>query len=229
MKRLILLLLLTGCGATESVRRTFPVEVVVKTPDAALDSGWVVTGLEGSIGLEDLRFFEGEPLTARRSPLDWFIGSAWAHPGHFAPGDAKGELLQALVVDVTKKDVQAWGTASAVTGTYGSAQLGFGSMGVRLKGTATRGTETVKFDTGKKTFTAPLAGVPFIHHMTNEAGRVHLTVDVSVVLSRIAFDKHQATPDAQGVVTFSPQSAAFNGFDRGFTDAATFRFTWQTP
>jgi hypothetical protein len=225
-----LLLLLVGCGVTEQTRRTFPVEVVVSTSAAPLETGWTVSALEGSMSLTELRFFEGRVLVAQRSwnPVDLLISTAHAHPGHYVPGEARGELLAARELDLSGRDVLAWDTANGVTGSYGSAKLTFGASGVRVRGTATKGATTVRFDTGALSLTKPLEGIRFEHEMTTAPGTVRLEVDLGVLLSRIEFDKALTAPNAAGVVVFDPSSAAFNGFDRGVTDSSSYRFTWKS-
>jgi hypothetical protein len=229
VKRLVLLFTLASCGAsTEQVRRTFPLDVVVKAPTTPTDSGWTLSDVRGTASFASVRFFEGQVLVTRRTtPLDWLVSTAHAHPGHYEAGAALGELLQPLEVDLTAREPAPWGTVSAVTGRYGSVELGW-AMGVRVQGTATKGAETVRFDTGLLSPGKPLSAIPFEHTMTTAEGRVRLELDLGVMLSRVDFGKTLATPDAQGVTTLDRGSPAFNGFDRGVTDTSSYRFTWQS-
>lgn len=220
------LLLLAGCDvATQQTRRTFPVEVVVTAPTAPLETGWAVTDLSGAMPLTELRFYEGRVLVAQWSPLELIISTAHAHPGHYQEGASMGEVLVPLALDLSKRDVSAWAEANAVTGSYGSAKLGFGT--IRVRGTAVKADQTIRFDTGPLTLAKPLEGIRFEHEMDTSSGRVRLEVDLGVLLSRIEFDKHGSAPGSDGVVTFEPSSVAFNGFDRGVTDSGSYRFTWQ--
>ena len=230
MKHTIALLLLAGCGVTEQTRRTFPVEIVVSAPSTPLETGWTVTALEGSMPLTALRFFEGRVLVAERSwsPVDLLISTAHAHPGHYVPGEALGEVLSPAEVDLSRRTVLSWDTANAVTGSYGSAQLSFGAAGVRVRGTASKADQTIRFDTGALVLTKPLEGIRFEHELNSAPGTVQLEVDLGVLLSRIEFDKALTPPNADGVVVFDVSSVAFNGFDRGVTDSGSYRFTWQS-
>jgi hypothetical protein len=230
MKWPLALVLLAGCGVTEQTRRTFPVEVVVSGPAAPLESGWSLSSLEGSMSLTEVRFFEGRVLVAeqRWNPFNLILSTAHAHPGHYVPGAAKGELVAPLELDLSKRDVLPWQVANAVTGAYGSAQLTFGPSGVRVRGSATKAARTIRFDTGPLTLAKPLSGLQFEHEMTTAAGRVRLEVDLGVLLSRIEFDKADTAPNADGVVLLDPSSIAFNGFVRGVTDAGSYRFTWHS-
>jgi hypothetical protein len=229
VRRLLLLIAVSSCGAsTEQVRRTFPLEVVVKAPSAPTDSGWTLTDVQGTASLSSVRFFSGKVLITRRSPLDWFISTAHAHPGHYEAGAALGEVLTPLEVDLSRTEPVEWATANAVTGSYGSAEVGW-AMGVRLRGTATKAGQVVRFDTGFLTPAKPLSAIPFEHTMTTSPGRVRLEIDLGELLSRVDFAQTLSTPDAQGVTTFDRGSPAFNGFDRGVTDTTSWRFTWQSP
>jgi hypothetical protein len=228
VKRVVLFVTLSACGAsTEQVRHTFPLEVVVKAPAMPTDSGWTVTDVQGTVSVSSVRFFSGKVLISRRSPLDWLISTAHAHPGHYEAGAALGELLTPLELDLSRRDAVEWGTVSAVTGSYGSAELGW-ATGVRARGTATKGGQTVRFDTGLLTPSKPLSAIPFEHVMTTAPGRVRLELDLGVLLSRVDFAQTLALPDAQGVTSLDRGSPAFNGFDRGVTDTSSYRFTWQS-
>lgn len=220
------LFLLAACDvATQQTRRTFPVEVVVTAPTAPLETGWAVTDLIGALPLTEVRFYEGRVLVAQWSPMELIISTAHAHPGHYVPGASIAEVLTPLELDLSKRDVLPWGEANAVTGSYGSAKLGFGT--IRIRGTAVKADQTIRFDSGPLTLAAPLEGIRFEHEMDTSPGRVRLEVDLGVLLSRIEFDKHGSSAGADGVITFDPASTAFNGFDRGVTDSGSYRFTWQ--
>jgi hypothetical protein len=229
MKRLLLAVVLSSCGVTtEQVRRTFPLEVIVVSPTTPNDSGWTLSELKGSASFASVRFFAGQVLVTRRlQPLDWFISTAHAHPGHYEAGSALGELLTPLEVDLAKRDVVSWDTANAVTGQYGSVELGW-AQGVRVEGTATKGSQLVRFDTGLLTPPKPLSAIPFNHEMATSPGRVRLEVDLGALLSRIDFERTLATPGADGITRMDRASPAFNGFDRGVTDTSSYRFTWQS-
>jgi hypothetical protein len=229
VKRLLVAVLLSSCGVTtEQVRRTFPLDVVVLPPTGPNDSGWMLSELKGSASFASVRFFAGQVLVTRRfQPLDWLVPTAHAHPGHYEAGSALGELLTPLDVDLAKRDVLPWETVNAVTGRYGSVELAW-AQGVRVEGTATKGSQTVRFDTGLLLPTKPLSAIPFDHEMTTSPGRVRLELDLGVLLSRIDFERTLSTPGATGVTTLDRASSAFNGFDRGVTDTSSYRFTWQS-
>lgn len=219
---LLVIASLASCGGTARTRRTFPVVVSATTGSLVTDSGWTVTLTSARLSLAGARFFSGEvPVVRRFDPLGWLVPSAWAHPGHYVPGEALAELVAPLDAELLAGDV-AWGTASAVTGDYGSLQLTLGGAGMRLTGTATKGAETVTFDTGDFAPPHPIEGVPFHHAMDTGAGRVRVAVDLAAVITRMDFAYVGA-----GASPLDGSSPAFNGFARGVEDASAYVTTWE--
>lgn len=217
---------LCACDVTtQQVRRTFPVEVRVSLPATPLESGWTVSDVSGELPLTSLRFFEGRVLVAEWSPLSLLISTAHAHPGHYVPGESLAEVLSPTTVDLAKREPLSWDVAQAVTGSYGSAQLELG--GARISGVASRSDQTLRFDTGSFTPRGAITAIRFEHELATDPGRMVLSIDLGVLLSRIEFDKALAAPSAEGVTRFDRASPAFNGFERGVTDTSSYRFTWQ--
>ena len=219
---LLLSALLVACGGTEHTRRTFPVTVAAKTSPILTDSGWAITLTEAKASLASVRFYTGKVLLGRRfNPMDLIISSAWAHPGHYQQGEALGELLVPLEADLLSGSTTSWGTASAVTGEYGSMQLGYGTAGLSVKGTATKDSTSVAF---AATFTpaAPLEGIKFEQVMTTAPGTVAITFDLNVVLSRMDFSQIGAS-----AAPLDPASVAFNGFARGIEDTTSYLTLWS--
>jgi hypothetical protein len=212
---------LSACGGTERSRRTFPVEVVAATSGIVTDSGWSVSLTKASLRFEAVRFFEGKAVISRAAP--WWkqalISEAWAHPGHYVPGEAVGEWVGALDVDLLKTDTLEWGTASAITGDIGSAQLTLGAL--VLEGVATKDGASVEFSVTSMP-ELPLEGIPFEHVLTTAAGSVQLEVRLPVLLSRVDFSRVGAS--AKPLDMTSP---AYNGVVRGLVDTSAYGFTWK--
>jgi hypothetical protein len=161
-------------------------------------------------------------------PLDLIVTPAFAHPGHYMEGEALGEATTPVSIDLSKRTAQAWQVANAVTGSYGSAQLIYATAGLRVRGTATKGGQTVRFDTGTLVPTKPLEGLKFEREMDTSAGTVRVQLDLGVMLSRVDFSQPGATAGADGVVLLAPTSVAFNGFDRGVLDTGSYIISWQS-
>lgn len=230
---------LGGCGS-EAERRTFPVEVSATLPSGANERGWTVTLESAHVSVGPVRFFEGRVLLSRRAPrFDLYSligGTAHAHPGHYAPGDALGEVLTTRTVDLLAG--ATLGDASAVTGEYGSMELTLATPtaatdaqgvlsghAVRVRGTARNADGgTVRFD-AMTSLPAPVAGVRFEKSLDMEAGRVRIAVDLGKWLGRIDFAT-ATDPDADGVYTFTAGSQALNALVRGVEDTSAYVVTW---
>lgn len=212
-----------SCGGTGRTRRTFPLVVSMEPGALVTDTGWRVTLTQATVSLASVRFFSGEvPAISRRlSPLDFLVSTAWAHPGHYVPGEALGELLTPVDVDLLAGDTP-WGTVNAVTGPYGSLQLMLGSAGLRLRGTASRDTQAVVFDTPGFAPPTPIDAIAFSHQMGTSAGYVRLAFDLNAVVSRMDFAQVGA-----GANPLDPMSPCFNGFARGVQDSSAYRAAWE--
>lgn len=226
MKQTILIcLVLCGCGAmTERQRREFPVEISGSSAPIVTDSGWAVTLTKATAHVSTLRFFSGPAQVVQVSPPWWnglVISTAYAHPGHYVPGEALGEVLVDLDVNLLATEPTAWGTANAVTGTYGSVQIGYATGGIEVEGAATKNGTTVEFST-HFTPPAPLEGASFPHEMTTSKGRVQLQIDLDELFSRIDFGS--VGTGAKPLDTMSP---AFNGFARGVEDVSVYATSWK--
>ncbi|NVJ21656.1 MULTISPECIES: hypothetical protein [Myxococcus] len=229
-----------GCGS-EAERRAFPVEVTATTlSEERNERGWRIVLDSAHVSVGPVRFFEGRVLlSSRPTPrFDWYSligGTAHAHPGHYIPGDALGELLETHTVDLLGA-VSVLGTASAVTGEYGSLELTLttpmetqGALqghAVRVVGTATNPDGgQVRFDVNAD-LPKPVAGVRFEKSLGMETGRVRLTVDLRKWLDRIDFAT-ATDPDADGVYTFPADSQARNALLRGVEDTTAYVVTWE--
>nr|WP_223646443.1 hypothetical protein [Corallococcus sp. EGB] len=230
-----------GCGGkTEAERRTFAVMMTATAPTAPNSYGWTVTPEAARLSVGSVRFFEGRVLLSRRLPrFDWYSlvgGTANAHPGHYVPGDALGEVLNAQTVDLLEG--ANLGDANAVTGAYGSLELTLVTPTaatdplnlleghqVHIRGTATQTSGVaVRFDA---TVDLPKAieGVRFERDLQQEAGHVRVAVDLGKWMDRIDFAT-ASPPDVAGVSTFPAGSQAQNGLVRGVEDTSAYVVTW---
>lgn len=122
--------LCAGCDG-ESVEAT-PVEVPVRLGSAP---GPVVTDLGYTVRLTAARqvithpvFTRGGEAHAARPWWGWLVGTAHAHPGHSAGGEARGELPGRFVVDWLAVDTSL-GSASILPGALDGADFGLGTAG----------------------------------------------------------------------------------------------------
>lgn len=93
--------------------------------------GWDVTLTKAAVSTAGLYYFDGPPPTAlwkappkKKGWSDYFIGSAWAHPGHYQAGTALGQvvLTAPITIDVLGAEV-ALPDGDGITGTYRSARF----------------------------------------------------------------------------------------------------------
>ncbi|MGE6763810.1 hypothetical protein ACQKGO_37720 [Corallococcus interemptor] len=231
-------LLSLGCGdKTEAERRTFAVTMTATAPTAPNEYGWTVTPEAARLSVGSVRFFEGRVLLSRR--FDWYSligGTANAHPGHYVPGDALGEVLTPQTVDLLAGG--NLGEANAVTGSYGSLELTLvtptaatdaqnllGGHHAHVRGTATHTSgATVRFD-AVVDLPKAIEGVRFERDLQQEAGHVRIAVDLGTWMDRIDFAT-ASLPDAAGVSTFPAGSQAQNGLVRGVEDTSAYVVTW---
>ncbi|NOK34676.1 hypothetical protein HMI49_15865 [Corallococcus exercitus] len=234
-------LLSLGCGGkTEAERRTFAVTMTATSPTAPNAYGWTVAPEAAQLSVGSVRFFEGRVLLSSCAPrFNWYSligGTANAHPGHYVPGDALGEVLNVQTVDLLAGG--NLGDANAVTGSYGSLELTLvtptaatdaqnvlAGHQAHVRGTATHTSgATVRFDA---TVDLPKAieGVRFERDLQKEAGFVRIAVDLGKWMDRIDFAT-ASLPDAAGVSTFPADSQAQNGLVRGVEDTSAYVVTW---
>lgn len=223
---LLWLVALAACGGTERQRTSFPVTVSGGVATVTTDSGWSVSLTKATAHLDAVRFFEGKVLLGRAYPRPpWWrsllVTPAFAHPGHYVPGEALGELVGPLSVDLLAATPTPWGEASAVTGAQGSLQLTFGAGGLELAGTATKDAQSLPF-TAVFAPTAAVEGVRAEHVVTTSGAGVDVRLDLAVIFSRVDFALvgSSASP-------LDPTSPAFNGLARGVVDTSAWVVAWQ--
>lgn len=249
MKRLwtvLAALLLASCGTGEQ-RRTFPVEVTALPLVGPNERGWTVELESARVAMGPVRFFEGRVLLSeRRAPrFDvWAllgVGTAWAHPGHYVPGDALGELLkEGVVVDLLAAEPTVLGEANAVTGSYGSMELTLprtrfeepapgerlAGESVRVEGTAT-GPEGQRLRfVGRVALERPVEGIRFEKELGEEPGRVRIAVDLGKWLGRIDFGTVEAPAEGE-VAELAAGTQAHNALTRGVEDTSAYVVTWE--
>ena len=146
LSTLLLLASVTACGddGAAADEPTPAKRVVLRTAitaDAAAKTkfttnfGWKVTLDKAAVAVGAVYYFNGTPaFTMRdRAPTlwqrfgDWFEGTAHAHPGHYQPGDALGQMLTASSYDLESTAPGQLADGDGVTGTFRSARFVFAS------------------------------------------------------------------------------------------------------
>lgn len=219
-------LVLVGCEP-ERQRTSFELRATATLPTTPNEHGWALNLTEASIQLASVRFFPGHAIVTRWQRVLWapFGGFAFAHPGHFEPGEALAEWTGDRALDLLQDTPIALGTTSAFTGDYGSAAVTFAAGDtVRIAGSAVKDDTTVRF-TATLTPTKPLEGIRSEHDLSTAPTTATLRVDVAGWLARIDFTT-AGEPDAHGVSSFPSGSQALNAFTRGVTDPGHWSVEW---
>lgn len=221
----VLSALALGCGdstssdTTTGKRITFDVKIAQAPKTFTSKQGWEISLSKAQLSTGALYFFDGEIIFSqapkkRLSPLDLLLGTkvAYAHPGHYVPGEAKGEFLTATSVDLLAAG-NVLGTGQGVSGLVRSATFTFGappagpfaaSLGTHLvviEGTGKKGAETRAFvaeidqadllDTKGK---PQIEGCPYTETDVESDGTVTLTVDVAAWFDQLELELLPATP-----------------------------------
>ncbi|MET0594667.1 MAG: hypothetical protein ABW133_18345 [Polyangiaceae bacterium] len=253
-------LLAVGCsdGAETTGRRIVLDTMMTAGPEATqpftTSQGWTISLSKILISTGPLYYFDGAVIFSRLEPpsnptyefLERYIGirSAHAHPGHYVPGNARGEVLVGTTVDLHDGPVQL-ATGEGVTGLVRSATFSFGaspagplaaelgSNVMVVEGTATRGEAT-------RTFRAELAtsdlintkkipaieGCPFDTTTMEFDGVVTITVRVPYWFDQVEFDELPAGLAADPTV-MPVSSIARNELVRGMKAGDAYLFSYS--
>lgn len=242
-----------GCsssGGDSTTGKRIVLKARVEAPSAAsftTKQGWAVTLSKAAISTGAFYYYEGATIFAQAprpaSPLARFftVGSAFAHPGHYQPGNARGEMLIATSVDLVAGGADL-GVGDGVTGTVRSATFTFGAPPVGPQA-ATLGTHVVVLEgkavkgEGTRVFRAEidaadiadlenrpiLEGCPFAETELTGDGTVTLTVNVPMWFELVEFDQVAASADGKPVTM---DGIARNELVRGLKAGDRYVFTY---
>lgn len=207
--------------------------------------GFAVKVDKALLSVGPLYYFDGEPVTASRGPRrgrSWpgfGLGVAHAHPGHFIPGAAVGQMLVPDTVDLAAGPVSL-ADGSGVTGTARSGRFffgvppvgakagGLGGKLVRVEGTvtkagvskafvATAGVDDLKDAAGED----KVDGCVFSPGDVTGPGTVTVKIALTTWLDQVDFDK--ATPSDPASLD---GTEAGNAFVRGVQKALAYQFSY---
>jgi len=218
--------------------------------------GWNVALTKVVVSTGALYFYDGATIFSFNAPRglprkkspgeklhDLFaVKSAFAHPGHYVPGNAKGELLAPSSVDLRSETII--GTGDGVSGITRSATFSFqsppsgplagelGSHVAVLEGTATKGAESRVFraevddaDVFNTNNRPQIEGCPFADADMQSDGIVTVTVKISLWFDQVDFDTAPKSSDGKPVL-LPKSSIPMNGITRGMKAGLGYSFVY---
>lgn len=217
----------SASSTTTGKRITLKTKIVA--PDAtapfATAMGWNVSISKLVVSTGAFYYFDGATIFSQATPresaptraVERLLGikTAWAHPGHYIPGEARGQMLTATTVDLRAGSVDL-AVGDGVTGIVRSATFSFGSPAtgplasevgahvVVIEGTATKGSDTRIFraelaatdllDTQGK---PAVEGCTFTETTLEGDGTVTATVKLPLWFDQVEFDTIAASTDSK--------------------------------
>ena len=206
--------------------------------------GWNVSLGKAVVSTGALYFYDGETLfaAAPKSRPRSFVAVAFAHPGHYVPGNAMGEMLTPSSADLLTGG--ALGRGDGVTGAVRSATFAFsapatgpmaadlGQSVIVLEGSATKGDDTrlfraeigpdeMKDAKGK----LQIEGCPFAPADMQSDGVVTVTIDLPMWLDQVEFDEVPVSEDGKPVL-LAP-GLAKNQLVRGAKGGLSYGFAFE--
>jgi hypothetical protein len=193
-------------------------------------------------------FYDGAPIfTASRARFRWSdllgVRSAHAHPGHYAPGNAMGQLLVPSSADLVTPQTTL-GVGEGVTGRVRSATFGYqspaqgplaqqlGTNIVVLEGTATKDAErrVFRFEVSGSEIKgldglAAIEGCPFADVVVAGNGTVTVRIDLALVMQQLEFS--ELAPSASGAPVLVPAASVLHDqLVRGLKGGQAYQFSF---
>lgn len=240
---------ITTGGARTSIRATLEGAL----PVAATSTGWSVTYEQALLSVDAVRWYTGNPVyeararTQQRRARDWLryfsVGTAYAHPGHYTPGEALADTAPLRVFDLLSAPAHL-GTILAVTGTSNSASLELrpadsaraagtalrANHTLRVQGTASKEGVTVRFR-AEIPEAIDIDGSPAHGEITADgATEFRVVIDLGAWIDRADFSTlANVSAGSDGVVDVPATAQVRNALFRGASNGAAYRFAVRVP
>lgn len=207
--------------------------------------GWTISLTKAVVATGALYFYDGEPLFAGASTsprrFKGIVRSAFAHPGHYVAGNAKGEMRTSSSADLLAG--ATLGSGDGVSGVVRSATFAFSSPAtgpvaaelggsvIVLEGSATRGAERRVFraeiaaeEMEDAKGTLAIEGCPFAATDMQGDGTVTVTVDLPMWLQHVDLAEVPASTDGRPALLDA--GLAKNQLVRSAKGARSYRFAF---
>lgn len=212
-------------------------------------AGWKVKMTKAVVAIGALYYYDGETIFASHAPspgrfkLSDILGikTAYAHPGHYIPGNAKGEMLTPTSADLLAG--ANLGTGNGVSGMVRSATFAFdsppkgpfagalGTSAIVLEGSAEKGAEVrifraeISIEETKGADGKPeVEGCPFTPVDMQADGVVSAMVHLPLWFDRVDFEAEPKSVDGKPVLM--PQGLARNQLVRGTKAGLGYQFSY---
>lgn len=240
---------LGGCGSddgetTTGKRISLGVRIAA-TPESrefTNAAGWKIEVDKAYVATGAFYYFDGATLFARSPERFRLVRHAHAHPGHYVPGNAKGEMLTASSADLLAgADL---GQGAGVSGPVRSATFSFdtpakgpmaselGDNVIVVEATGTKGTETriiraeIKADEVRNANGAiQIEGCPFVEADMQSDGVVSVGVKLTLWFDQIELDAVPASTDGKPVLL--TDGLARNQLVRGVKAGVGYVFSYS--
>lgn len=241
------LILVSGCGQTTGKRVLLETEL---TSDLSSDrrfttgAGWEVELDAAMLSTGALYYFDGEPAFTSLPPrLDWKkelfqaispISTAYAHPGHYIAGNAKGQVLAPYSADLLDGATK-FPAGEGISGEYRSATFSFAAPTVGpaadmldghaafARGRATKDGETIEFtavaelaDIERTAKDGEVTGCQFETADVESDGKVTITVHPRTWFNLVDF-RESFEPDGVARIAFALGLAQLSAYHLQFT------------
>jgi hypothetical protein len=253
----------TDTNTTPGFRVTLETQVELASPPTFENAmGWQISLTKVAMSSGPIYYFDGAPIESAarsgsgpaRAPGLPVVEPGWgilsplfvhAHPGHYDPGEAKGEMLEPASFDLAAGPATL-STGEGTSGVFRSARFTWqspaqgalaselGADVLLVEGTATKG----EFEKVFKLVAAPsdtldaadepeLDGCTFEEVDVQSDGLVTISVDPRVWLDQADFSDVEPSPDGTPVEVPAELEAA-RAFVRGIKKSTAFTFRFST-
>jgi hypothetical protein len=254
-------LLASACsdGADSTTGRRILLGTTISAGDEASTpftnaQGWTIELQTLLVSTGAFYYFEGATIFSKNDAppnrtyqlLDRFVGvrSAYAHPGHYVQGTARGQILNGLTVDLHHGPAEL-AMAEGVSGLVRSATFSFGSppQGALagemeshvavIEGAATKGSDVRAFraeisasDVLNANRAPVIEGCPFVPTDMQGDGAVAVAIQLPIWFDQVEFDTIPASNDGRPVL-IPESSIAHNQLARGLKKGNAYVFSYS--
>jgi hypothetical protein len=237
MKLALAALALVACSTDSGtsgkrIRLEAKIGVTPESKEFTNAAGWRVKTTKAVVAVGALYYYDGDTIFASRRFT--FIKPAYAHPGHYIPGNAKGEMRTPTSADVLAG--ATLGTGDGVSGMVRSATFAFaGELGpnaIVLEGTAEKGAELrtfraeISFDETKGADGRPeVEGCAFTPADMESDGVVRVAIKLPLWFDQVDFEPIPKSDDGKPIVM--PAGLARNQLVRGTKAGLGYAFSYE--